>query len=208
MANTDSPMGLVPIRHRNGAAYNGAANPYYIASTYATALFVGDPVVKTGTANTAGVEGTGGSMFAAGTLPEIQRATAGDSNAITGVIVSFMATKTNLEAIHSAASTEGVAWVCDDPDVVFEIQEDNAGTALAATVVGLNANLIYTHAGSTVTGRSGAELDGVGDAPDADATNQLTIQRLVNRVGNAVGANAKWEVKINKHTEAHAALGI
>ena len=46
MANTDSPFGLRPIRHRNGAAYNGAANPYYINSTYATALFIGDPVVK------------------------------------------------------------------------------------------------------------------------------------------------------------------
>jgi len=52
MANTDAPFGLRPIRHRNGAPYNGAFNHYYVASSYATALFVGDPVVKTGTSNT------------------------------------------------------------------------------------------------------------------------------------------------------------
>lgn len=208
MANADTPMGLRPIRHRNGAAYNGAVNPYFINSGYATALFVGDPVVKTGTANTAAVEGTSGSMFAIGTLPEINKVAASDGSAITGVIVSFMALKTDLEAIHSAASTEGIAWVCDDPDVVFEIQEDDAGTALLVTVVGFNANLIFTNAGSTVTGLSGVELDGVGDPPAADLSNQLTIQRLVNRADNAIGASAKWEVKINNHTEAHATLGI
>lgn len=208
MANADTPMGLIPIRHRNGAAYNGAVNHYYIPAGYATALFIGDPVVKTGTANTAGVEGTNGSMFAAGTLPEINKATAGDGNALTGVIVGFHATKTNLSTTNSPASTEGVALVCDDPDVEFEIQEDDAGSALAATVVGLNANLIFTHAGSTTTGRSGVELDGVGDPPAADASNQLTIQRLANRQKNAIGANAKWVVKINNHTEAHGAAGI
>jgi len=209
MANTDSPFGLRLVRHRNGAGFNAAVNPYYIPSSYATALFIGDPVIKTGTSNTSGVEGTGGSMFAAGTLPEINKATAGDGNAITGVIVGFEPTKTNLENKHSAASTEGVAYVCDDPDALFEIQDDSAGgTALAATSVGLNAVVIYTHAGSTITGLSGVELDTSSDAPAADASNQLTIQSLVNRVDNEIGTSAKWLVKINNHTEAHGALGI
>jgi len=54
MANIDAPFGLRPLRHRNGAPYNGAVNPYYIAGDVA-ALFIGDPVVKTGESNTAAI---------------------------------------------------------------------------------------------------------------------------------------------------------
>lgn len=201
MANNDTPFGLRPVKHRNGAAYNGAVNPYYIPSSYATALFVGDPVVKTGTSNTAVVDD-----FGIGTLPEINKATAGDNNPITGVIVGFAPDPDNLGRIYNPASTERIAYVCDDPDVVFEIQADGA---IAAAQVGLNAVLIYTNAGSTTTGLSGAELDTTSDVPAADASNQLTIQRVVNRVDNeAASAFTKVEVKINNHTEAHGALGI
>lgn len=206
MANADTPFGLRPIRHRNGAAYNGAVNPYHVPSSYATSLFIGDPVVKTGTANTARVSAPGVGTFEIGTLPDINKATAGDGNAITGVIVGFAPDPTGLDVIYGPASTTRVALVCDDPDVVFEIQADGA---IAATQVGLNAVLIYTHAGSTVTGRSGAELDTTSDVPAADASNQLTIQRVVNRLDNEAGSTwTKVEVKINNHTEAHASLGI
>ena len=178
MANSDTPFGLRPVRHRNGAAYNGAVNYYYVPSTYATALFVGDPVVKTGTANTTIVTAPGAGEFGIGTLPEVNKAAAGDTNLITGVVVAFAADPNGLERIYNPASTERVIAVCDDPDVIFEIQADGA---IAATQVGLNAVLIYTNAGDTNTGRSGAELDTTSDAPAADASNQLTIQRVVNR---------------------------
>ena len=206
MANADTPFGLRPIRHRNGAPYNGAVNPYYVPAGYGTALFVGDPVVKTGTANSTHVEAPGAGAFAPGTLPAINKAAAGDNNPITGVIVGFAPDPNGLESRYNAASTERVALVCDDPDVVFEIQADGA---IAATQVGLNAVLIYTNSGDTVNGISGAELDTSSDAPAADASNQLTIQRVVNREDNEAGsAFTKVEVKINNHTEAHGALGI
>ncbi len=81
--------------------------------------------------------------------------------------------------------------------------------AIAATQVGLNAVLIYTNAGSTTTGLSGAELDTTSDVPAADASNQMTIQRVVNREDNEAGTVfTKVEVKINNHTEAHGAIGI
>jgi len=204
MANIDAPFGLRPLRHRNGAPYNGAVNPYYIAGDVA-ALFIGDPVVKTGESNTAAITVPGGGHFPIGTLPEVTKATAGDGNAITGVIVGFAALPDNLSLKHNTANTERVAFVCDDPDVVFEIQAD--GT-IAAAQVGLNAVLIYTNAGSAITGYSGAELDTTSDVPAADASNQLTIQRVVNREDNAAGANARVEVKINNHTESNATLGL
>lgn len=201
MANNDTPFGLRPLRHRNGAAYNGAANAYYVPSTYATALFIGDPVVKTGTSNTSAVNG-----MAAGTLPEINKATAGDGNSITGVVVGFAVDPDNLGKVYNPASTARVVYVCDDPDVVFEIQADGS---IPAASVGLNAVLIYTNTGSTITGRSGAELDTTSDAPAADASNQLTIQRVIDRPDNAEGADyTKVEVKINAHTEAHHTIGL
>lgn len=206
MANTDAPFGLRPIKHKGGAPYTGAANPYYIPSTYATALFIGDPVIKTGTANTAEVTEPGAGKFIPGSLPEINKATAGDGNAITGVIVGFSPDPDNLSRSYNPASTERIAYVCDDPDVIFEIQADGA---IAATQVGLNAVLIYTNAGSTTTGLSGVELDTSSDAPAADASNQLTILRVVNRTDNEAGsANTKVEVKINQHTESNNVIGI
>lgn len=203
MANIDAPFGLKPIRHRNGAPYNGSGNWYYIPSTYGTALFIGDPVVKTGTSNTSEYKGN-----IAGSLPEINKATAGDGNAITGVIMYFE-DKAGLEGTpYNPANTERMAFVADDPDLIF-IAQDDGGGALDATSVGLNAVLIFTTAGSTSTGVSGVEIDGgTSDAPAADASNQLTIQRLHNVVGNTLADYAVWEVKINNHTEAHGALGI
>jgi len=203
MANVDTPMGLRPLRHKSGAPYNGSVSPYYIPSSYNTALFIGDPVVKTGTSNTTGITVPGGGSFNVGTLPEINKTAAGDvdgmTKAITGVIVGFSPLPSNLDLKHNPASTERVAYVCDDPDVVFEIQADGA---VPAASMGLNAVLIYTHSGSETTGLSGAELDTTSDAPAADASNQLLILRAVNREDNDTTlTHAKVEVMINAHTE-------
>lgn len=200
MANPDTPKGLVPIRYRNGAPYNGAVNPYYLPSSYNTAVFIGDAVVKTGTSNTANVTVPGGGSFGIGTLPVVNRATVGDANAITGVVVGFSPDPSNLENKHNPASTERVVYVCDDPFTVFEIQADGA---IPAASVGLNAVLIDTHSGSTVTGLSGTELDTTSDAPAADRSNQLLIYRAVNREDNDTTlTHAKVEVLIAYHTEA------
>lgn len=196
MANSDNPMGLVPVKDKNGRTYNGSFNLYYVPSTYATALFVGDPVVITGTSNTAAYK-----EHAAGTLPEINKATAAGGNYISGVIVGFEIDQDDLTKTYNPASTERIVYVADNPDLLFEVQEDSAGTALAATSVGLNADLVYTHSGSTTSGKSGAELD----RSTAATTNtlQLKILRLANKVDNAIGDSAKWLVQINLHTQRY-----
>jgi hypothetical protein len=206
MANPDTPMGLRPVRHKSGAPYNGAANPYYLASTYATAMYVGDPVIRVvGGSNAASVTVPGAGEFAIGTVPSVEKATAGDTNRITGVIVGFSADPSALDKQYNPASTERIAWVCDDPDIVFEVQADGA---IPAASVGLNAVLIYTHSGSTATGLSGVELDTTSDAPAADASNQLVILRAVNRVDNDTTiTHANVEVMINQHTENQGTVG-
>jgi len=206
MANEDRPFGLKPVRYRSGAPYNAAANPYYIPASYGTALFIGDPVIITGTSNTAVVAVPSVGTFGIGTMPEINRAGVGDTSQITGVIVGFSPLATNLEVKHNPASTERVALVADDPFLVFEIQADGA---VPAASVGLNAVLIATHSGSTTTGLSGIELDTTSDVPAADASNQLLILRAVNREDNDTTTTwAKVEVLINQHTLNQGTVGI
>lgn len=201
MPNDNTPFGLRPIRNKAGAPYTGAANPYYIPASYATALFIGDPVIKTGTSNTANVSAPGVGQFAPGTMAEINKATAGTTNRVTGVIVGFAAVPSNLGLTYNPASTERIALVCDDPDVSFEAQADTC----AATAVGLNANFTFA-AGSTITGRSGTTIDGTNAATTVGF--QTTIMRIVNRDDNETGAFAKIEVKLNNHTEVNASTGI
>lgn len=203
MANANTPAGLTPLK--NSPFVEIPKNYYYIPSTYGTALFIGDPVVKTGTSNTSNVLGDG-RQFAAGSLPEINKATAGDTNKITGVIIGFLANPSNLTLNYNTASTERVAIVADSPLQEFMIQEETAGTALAATSVGLNANVVFAESGSTSTGLSGVELDT--STPATDATFQLKILRLLDAPENAIGQHAKWRVKINNHTEANIVAGI
>lgn len=206
MANLDAPFGLRPIRNAAGGVYNGAINKYYVPATDSTALFIGDAVVKTTTANAAVVK-SGTEDHAIGTLMTVTKVTAGDGNAITGVIVGFEADPDNRSRVHRVASTERVALVCDDPNALFEIQAD--GT-LAVTAVGLNAVLIDTHTGSAVTALAGSELDTTSDTPAADASNQLTIVAISKREGrnDPASANVVAVVRINQHTEADNTLGI
>jgi hypothetical protein len=88
--------------------------------------------------------------------------------------------------------------VVDDPNVIFEIQEDSVGGALGAANVGDNGNVVVG-AGNTATGASGMQLQSSDVIANTVAAHQLRILGLVNRVDNALGVNAKWRVKINLH---------
>lgn len=201
MANADAPRGLQPKRHRNGAPYNGAANPYFVPSSDTDNMFIGDPVIVTGTANTGAVvtkDGDFGQAYQAGTMPAVKLATAGAGNDVTGIITSVEPSPDNgLSNAYRKASTASVVWVADDPDLVFEAQEDSDSTNLAATDVGRNVNLA-SGTGSTITNRSGWELDS--SSAGTGTTIQVRLERLVNREDNAIGTNAKWEVSILQHS--------
>jgi hypothetical protein len=201
MANVDTPFGLKPVRYRNGSPYNGAVVPMYLAATYANNMFIGDSVVKVaGGSNASPVTVPGAGSFNIGTLPNIELSGVADASPITGVIVGFAASPTALENQYRVASTERVVYVCNDPNVVFEIQADGAIPALS---VGLNAIMIRTHSGSTASGLSGMELDTTGTAPSADASNILMILQAVNREDvDTTLTHAKVEVIINTHTES------
>lgn len=203
MANADTPFGLRAVGHSRGGS-GGNVTAYYVPSSYATALFPGDPVVITGTSNTAEVSAPGIGTMPAGTMAEVNKATAGSGNRISGVIVGVAADLDGLSRRYLPASTGGVVLVNDDPATEFEIQADEA---INAADVGLNAALVYTNTGDTVTGQSGAELDGSTKATTAGL--QLRILRIVPRTDNEAGSSeVKCIVRINQHTSALAGAGV
>ncbi len=200
MANVNAPFGLKPVRKMNSGVANMGVNPYYVRSDYGTALFVGDVVVKTGTASLVAFQG-----FEPGTLPTVNKITAGTGNACTGVIVGFSVDPNGLSNQYNPASTERIAYLVDDAMATFYVQDDATAT-LASTDIGANFNLVITTAGSTTTGQSGTML--AANTTATTATLQLTLLRLANIPGNALGANAIWEVRLNNHTEAPNTAGL
>jgi len=190
MPNVNKPMGLRPVQYLNGAPWSGQARIYSIVANYATALYLGDPVISSGTADTNGVPGI---------------AIYGGTGAIRGVIVGLgksetaMVNPSNLDITYRPASDPAVwyAMVVDDPNVLFEVQENSNGTQIAATEIGLNTVL---KSGTGNGFYSGWLLSSVTDAtPATTATLAVRLMGLVRRPDNAFGAYAKHLIKINVH---------
>ena len=191
MANTDTPFGLRPVRDLNGAPYNGAVETYSTATGDVTAIFIGDPVILSGTSQT--IDGV--------IYRDVDQAATGD--VIAGVVVGFgAATRDSLT--YRAASTQRLVRVAP-PSLIYEIQEVSGGTPLTANDIGLNANFVVG-SGSTVTGYSGVELNNATEA--TNNTLDLQIVDFVNRADNEIGEHAKWLVRINRSQRANQVAGI
>lgn len=196
MANTNAPFGMRPVRYVDGRAYNGAVDLYF--ATGATGVIrPGDPVVEAGSANTAAVQD-----HAAGTLPTCTIALDGSGDPITGVCVAVLPV-TRDSLIYRETSTDRIIAVARGADLIFEVQADAGGTALAATDVGLFAVL---KAATTATLRSDWTLD-TATTPTTTAAFQLKIMGFGKGVKNEIGAYAVVEVLINNHTLANIADG-
>ena len=193
MANADRPSGLKPVRYLSGTPWSGQTNMYLVPSSDSTIIGVGDVVKLAGSAGSAGTHVNGIDVEG---MPTIARSAAGDLHV--GVVVGFLADQDNLMRKHRAASTNRIALVVDDPNVIFEVQEVSGGTALTVAAVGLNANIATVADANTTTGVSVTELDNATEATTADL--DLKIVRLVPRPDNAIGEHAKWEVLINTHS--------
>lgn len=198
MANVDSPSGLKPIGHLNGMPWNGKARMYSIAVGYSTSpIGIGDPVKS------------GGSADATGKYPTVERATVGAN--IRGVVIGvsdqpyIAIDQDNLNRRYSPVSTAGYCLVVDDPDVIFEVQEDNDTNDIDADMIGLNIDLAMGDC-STTTGLSTVELDSSTSGAGSDIGCRLL--GLVNREDNAFGAHAKYLVLINEHELKAAVAGV
>lgn len=200
MANTDKPMGIQPLELN----VSFDCHYYRITNNYGTALFRGDPIVK----------------VAGGT---IELATAGTGNAILGSIVALFYGPAgtyrpeSLIPVVSMGASPGTGYdywalVADNPLTNFLAQEDGVTTPLAIDDLGMNVNVVLTHAGNATTGLSGAELDS--DSKAVTATLQIKLVDLHHiwdvdaGAYNTIGAYAKWRCRINNHQNAPNVAGI
>lgn len=207
MANANVAKGFLPYRHYDGSVWNGSLNMYFVPASYATALFIGDPVDIVSSSNDANG------------IPAVQIGVTGSP------IVGFFAgivnggqfqaapiTVTRDLPIYRPASVAQYILVCDDPTILLECQ-DNAGTqATAANLwAGKNANFI-SGSGSTTTGYSGYQLSAASVA--TTNTLDLKIMRPLTQIDNVIsstantGGNAKWLVKMNNHRYAGQTAGV
>ncbi len=192
MANANVPRGLVPYRRIDGQQWSGAANVYYIPSSYAQNVFVGDPVIT-----------SHGSNDANG-IPAVVLATAGGaSTPVLGSVVGIVAAGspqvpvTRDMPVYHAASTVQYILVADDPMLLYWIQDDGTGSNQNQWS-SQNASLA-SGSGSTITGYSGWQLSG--SSVNTTSTLQVRILRPLPQEDNSVAAtpvaNAKWLVKLN-----------
>lgn len=144
MANLDASFGMKPVRMMGGSPYSGGQSRYRIAANYGTSIFQGDMVMQ--------VTGGGVEIHAdGGTVPIVgvfNGCTYTDPTSGEQVFSNYYPASTNASDI--------ISFIVDDPNVVFEIQADD--TFPVADLFG-NFDIVYTTAGSTLSGISGAELD-------------------------------------------------
>ena len=178
MANADRPSGFTPRRHAFGGVIR--ANPYKISDAYATGLFTGDMVVLTSGYLAIGAQD---SSVPLGIFSGCQYTT-------TDGEVKFSKTWPAAQATLGAGNNT-IAWVYDDPGIVYTVQSDTGTAYVHATHIGGVFDIELDHAGNTITGQSGMELD-LSDT----GTGQWLVLGLADEPGNAVGVNAKLEVKL------------
>lgn len=194
MANANKPSGLVPVMYLNGSPWNGKGRMYCIPSTDNNAFAIGDPLVIAGSADDAGV-------------PTVTLATGGTGNQVLGALISgagapaygqqYGVPAESPIVIPATKARNYYVMVSDDPNIIYEIQEDNDGSDLAAVDTGLNCNLI---SGTNNGYISGWQLDSSSKASGATLQVRLLgLAQYTGSPGNVFGTDAKWWVLINNH---------
>ncbi len=184
MANQDAAFGLRPIGRVGGTPYTGGQSRYRIAANYGTAIFQGDMVMQV-TGGTVEIHADGGTVPIVGVFNGCQYTdpTTGEQK-----FSNFYPASTN--------ASDLIAFIIDDPMVIFEIQADAAFPV--ADLFG-NFDVVYTSAGSTTTGISGSELK-VTDGGTATTLSLKAIDISEDPENSDVAsANTNVKVVIQNH---------
>ncbi len=194
MANPSSEtarFGLRPVRRLGGGPISGLLERCFISANYATALFIGDPVLMdTALAN---------KDTTARHLTVIQSAGT-DGVIVWGAIASFEADPDNLTLQYNPVSNERYCWVTRaTDDLVWQIRDDGSGTP-TKVFPSDNASMVAGSGGSAITGLSSFALDA--STPSANQTNTLWINKLSDIEDNELGDYAIWDVLVNTHQNA------
>ena len=227
VTNQNKPSGLTPVKYLNGAEWSGGGNIYFIPQNDTNVYAEGDLVAPiTGVDQWSGLQSCTlattsstlclGVVLAIGVSPSAVTSQRGgpyiNPNDLTKVIAP--ATKTQ----------NYFALICDDPKVVYEIQETGAGTTPATSLTyaacSKNASFVYA-APATGVSISGTTLDnGVssGHTPQTPAAVAngffLRMLGLAQKIDpqtaswNTFGLYAKWWVKLINHVYEGTVVGF
>lgn len=198
MATTASPYGLRPVNLIGGQPYAGSTRLIKINNAYAANIFYGQPV----SINSSGVliADTGTSNVAAtGTVGVFVGCTYTDPNLKYKIFKQYWPTGT--------VATDAYAYVVDDPDVVMQVQADDAVTQAA-----LGANIgMSTFSGDTATGNSETSADAA--SINTTATLPLRIVGFVDGPESTVGDAytdllVKWNMPAAVSNDANVAVSM
>lgn len=205
MANVSRVQGLRPIKHIDGAPWNGTLNRYFVAAADTFPIFQGDLVTLAATTDTKGqtvipgVPSIGGTQ---GARKFIFNGGSADTVAV-GVAVGFSINPLNLNTPQfRSALTAQYILVSDAPDTVYEVQ-----TSVAPTPTDLNGNATVTDGNITAgastptalslaTGQSAMVVN----AYTNTATAILKVLGASQKIDNDItSVNYKILVTINNH---------
>lgn len=189
MPNAQGYFGLTPVRHIDGTPWNGATTPMSVGATYATALFIGDPVLQTPTLAEKDTTGKRLTINKSGGLA---------AAIALGAIVSFEPLATDLTKNYNPASTARIANVCVGTDTLLFAIRGSGGGAPDKSFIGLNAVMKAMTAGSTTSGLSGMALDeGDTTAPAVTQNFTLHVWGILEKEDNSLADYACYLVTLN-----------
>lgn len=185
VGNVNAPQGFTPECHVNGQKYSGCGNRYYKGTAANTRIAKGDRVVAVASNDPLGNR-------------EIVKAA--HNAPCTGVVVGFEVVPSDLHKLCYEATDTGYVMVEDGNDVLYSIQEDSVGGALAVlTAVGEYIDPVVNLDGNASTGLSKLQLD----SSTLGSGTSCRIWGLDQVVKNRVGDYAKWLVQMNQSTEVN-----
>jgi len=193
--------GLKPVKHAKGGIVRtnnfSGVNGYRIAATAPSAFFEGDLVT-----------------FSAGNI--VTDMGAASPGAVVGVFwgAEYVDNSTGEVKFVRSIPASTVAkdkykvYVYDDPDIIFQIEADQAATAIAAADVGKNVQIVASPTGSAITHKSGL----VADSSTKATTNTFPLTILgsaeLDDSFTSAGTSMDILVKINTHQFGLGATGV
>ena len=193
--------GLKPVKHAKGGIVRtnnfSGVNGYRIAATAPSAFFEGDLVT-----------------FSSGNI--VTDMGAASPGAVVGVFwgAEYVDNSTGEVKFVRSIPASTVAkdrykvYVYDDPDIIFQVEADQAATAIAAADVGKNVQIVASPTGDAITHKSGL----VADSSTKATTNTFPLTILgsaeLDDSFTSAGTSMDILVKINTHQFGLGATGV
>jgi hypothetical protein len=174
----DAPYGLKPINLIGGQVFSGSTRMYNIVYGYSTDIFYGDFVA-----------------LVRGNLERIS-VTSGTAGTLVGIFLGCTytdpTTKQKRFSQYWPASTlagDAQAYICDDPDTVFQAAICSSGTTIASgarAMIGQNLECL-NNTGLTSTGNSRNALLAPTDTPATTSSLPIRVIGLVAETAVSLG---------------------